>query len=937
MSDHPSDHSSDHHLAAAEPAEPAKPELSKTYEPQAIEPRWYDEWMARGYFHADASAPKAPFAMVIPPPNVTGALHMGHALGDTIEDIFTRWKRMAAYNAMWLPGTDHAGIATQMVVERDLREREQKSRHDIGREEFVKRVWAWRESKGDQILGQLKKLGCSLDWSRLKFTMEPSYSAAVMEAFVRLYEEGLIYRARRLINWCVSCRTALSDLEVEYDEGAQGELYEFAYPLEDGSGEVVVATTRPETMLGDTAVAVHPDDPRHKAKIGRTIKHPITGRTFAIIGDAVLVDPKFGTGAVKVTPAHDPNDFECGLRHDLPMISIFDAAGAVTADGAPAPQASEFLGMDRFKARKAIKARLAELGLARGSKPHVHSVGHCQRCETVVEPMLSLQWFVKMEPLAKPAIEAVEQGKTKFVPESWSKTFFHWMHNIRDWCISRQLWWGHRIPVWYCAKCSEMTVARTTPAACSHCGSAELTQDEDVLDTWFSSWLWPFATLGWPGETRELKTFYPTTMLETGYDILFFWVARMLMAGLHFMKKVPFRTVYLHTMVTDEKGDKMSKVKGNTIDPVEVIAKHGADPLRFALAWLTTHAAQGKNIKFSMGNVEDARRFANKIWNAARFVLMNLEGFDAERFADRIADGPDRAEFDLPERWILSRVQRAAEEVDKALEEYRVSDAAQAVYHFIWDEICDWYIELAKAALARADASGDGSAKAEARWRIQGALVTALEMAMRLLHPFMPFLTEEIWQQLPKPSGAPQSIMITLYPVRDVRFYDDASEASMALVQKVIVALRGIRAAKGIPSTARITALLAITDDYKKTILEGYKTIIAELGRCREVRVRRSGSSFSGEFSLDRLALALAGDVEVMVSLDGLVDSNEEKIKLEKERVKLVSDRDYLTKKLGNVSFVERAPLDVLDKSRAKLAEVETALATLDKAIERLA
>jgi valyl-tRNA synthetase len=929
MSDHPADPAA-HPAAdpaahpAAVPAAPA--DLPKAYEPQAIEPRWYDEWMVRGYFHADASAPKAPFAIVIPPPNVTGSLHMGHALGVTIEDIFTRWKRMAAYNAMWLPGTDHAGIATQMVVERELRAKEQKSRHDIGREEFVKRIWTWRETTGDRILEQLKKLGCSLDWARTKFTMEPGYSAAVMEAFVRLYEEGLIYRAKRLINWCVSCRTALSDLEVDYDEGVQGELYEFAYPLEDGSGEVVVATTRPETMLGDTAVAVHPDDPRHQDKIGRTIKHPITGRIFPIVADAILVDPKFGTGAVKVTPAHDPNDFETGVRHGLPMISIFDDKGVVTAEG------GAFAGLDRFKARKAVKARLAELGLERGSKPHVHAVGHCQRCETVVEPMLSTQWFVKMEPLAKPAIEAVEQGKTKFVPESWSKTFFHWMNNIRDWCISRQLWWGHRIPVWYCAQCREMTVARTTPSACSHCGSTELTQDEDVLDTWFSSWLWPFATLGWPAETRELKTFYPTTMLDTGYDILFFWVARMMMAGLHFMKKVPFRTVYLHTMVTDEKGDKMSKVKGNTIDPLDVIAKHGADPLRFALAWLTTQAAQGKNIKFSVGNVEDARRFANKIWNASRFVLKNLEGFDAERFADRIADGADRAEFDLPERWILSRVQRAAEEVDKALEEYRISDAAQAVYHFIWDEVCDWYIELAKAALARGD-----NPDADARWKIQGALVTALETAMRLLHPFMPFLTEEIWQQLPKPSGAPQSIMITLYPVRDVRFYDDASEASMALVQKVIVALRTIRADKNIPSATRVKVLLSVNDDYKKTILEGYKTIIAEQGRCSEVRVRRSGSSFSGELSLDRVATALAGDVEVMVPIEGLVDSGEEKLKLERDRAKLVSDRDYLIKKLADPRFVERAPPHVLDKDRGKLAEVETALGKLEQALGRLA
>jgi valyl-tRNA synthetase len=899
-------------------------ERPKNYDPKEIEPRWYAEWMARGYFHGDAAAPKAPFSIVIPPPNVTGSLHMGHALGTTIEDIFTRWRRMAAYNAMWLPGTDHAGIATQLVVERELREKEKKSRHDIGRTAFIERVWDWRKRTGDRILEQLKRMGASLDWERTTFTMDPPYSAAVIEAFVRLHEEGLIYRARRLINWCTSCRTALSDLEVIYDEGVQGELYEFAYPLADGSGEVVVATTRPETMLGDTAVAVHPDDPRHRSKIGKMVRHPLVNREFPIIADAILVDPKFGTGAVKVTPAHDPNDFETGQRHKLPMISIFDEAGIVNAEG------GEFAGMDRFKARKAVKAKLKELGLERGSKPHVHAVGHCERCETVVEPMLSTQWFVKMEPLAKPAIEAVEQGKTKFVPESWSKTFFHWMHNIRDWCISRQLWWGHRIPAWTCGKCNEITVARTTPAACSKCGAAELKQDEDVLDTWFSSWLWPFATLGWPNETRELKTFYPTTVLDTGYDILFFWVARMLMAGLHFMKKVPFRTVYLHTLVTDEKGEKMSKVKGNTIDPLDVIEQHGADALRFALAWLTTSAAQGKNIKFAVSNVEDARRFANKIWNATRFAQMNLEGYDPDRFADWIADGPDRAELDLPERWILSRVQRVSEEVDTALEEYRIADAAQAAYHFIWGELCDWYIELAKAGFQRAGTD------VEARSKIQGTLVTVLDTAMRLLHPFMPFLTEEIWQQLPKPSGTPQSIMITLYPVRDVRFHDDASEASMALVQKIIVAIRSIRTERNIPTAARLTALLAINDDYKKTILEGYKTIIAEQAKCGDVRVRRSGASFSGEFVLARTAVAMAGDVEVMVPLEGLVDNKAELGKLIKDKLKLESDIAYVEKKLVDPNYTSRAPAVVVEKDKAKLAEWKAALAKLQAAIDRL-
>ena len=892
-------------------------DLPKTYDPSKLERRWYEEWLSRRYFHADAAAPKAPFSIVIPPPNVTGSLHMGHALGFTIQDVFARWKRMAAYNAMWLPGTDHAGIATQMVVERELKQTEGKTRHDLGREEFVKRIWNWRERYGNRILEQLKALGFSLDWDRLRFTMEPEYSRAVVEAFVRLHEEGLIYRDQRLINWCVSCRTALSDLEVEHDEGAQGELYEFAYPIE-GGGEVVVATTRPETMLGDTAVAVHPDDPRHQAKIGKLIKHPFTGRSFPIIADAILVDPKFGTGAVKVTPAHDPNDFETGQRHDLPRVSILDEAGKVTDEGGP------FAGLDRFEARKKVKEGLKKLGLERGSKLHVHAVGHCDRCGTIVEPLISTQWFVKMEPLARPAIEAVEQGKTRFVPETWSKTYFHWMRNIRDWCISRQLWWGHRIPAWFCDTCAAVNVARQAPAACATCGGTQLRQDEDVLDTWFSSWLWPFATLGWPDETRELRTFYPTTIMETGYDILFFWVARMMMAGLHFMKKVPFRTVYLHTMVTDEKGEKMSKVKGNTIDPLDVVEKHGADPLRFALAWLATHAAQGKNIKFSWSNVEDARRFANKIWNATRFVLMNLEGYDPNRFADRTADGPDAAEFDLPERWILSRVQRAADNINNALDEYRISDASQALYHFIWDEICDWYIELAKTRLG-------GQGGQENLWKVQGALVTALETAMRLLHPFMPFVTEEIWQQLPKPAGAPQSIMITLYPIPDPRFVDDASEASMALVQKVVTTIRSLRTERNVPSSVRSRVILTVADDYKKTILEGYQQIVAEQGRCREVVVRRAGPTPEGA-----LATGLAGDVEVMLLLEATVDTAAERAKLEKERSKLQSDQAFLAKKLANPQFIERAPAAVLEKDRARLAELEAALHRLDGALQRL-
>jgi len=905
----------------ATPESPEAPEsLDKSYDPSRLEKRWYDHWIEKKYFHADEQAPKAPWSMVIPPPNVTGSLHMGHALGCTVEDIFTRWRRMSAYNAMWLPGTDHAGIATQTVVERELMKVEGKTRHDLGREEFIKKVWNWRERSGNRILDQLKALGCSLDWDRLKFTMDPDYSAAVIECFVRLHEEGLIYRAERLINWDVESRTALSDLEVEYKE-IQGELYEFAYPLADGSGELVVATTRTETMLGDTAVAVHPDDPRHKDKIGKMIKHPILGYEFPIIGDATLVDMEFGTGAVKVTPAHDPNDFECGKRHNLKFISILDIAGKINENG------GAFKGLSAKEARKAVKAKLAELGLERGSKTMTHSVGFSQRSDTIVEPMLSTQWFVKMEPLAKPAIAAVEEGKVKFVPEGWSKTYFHWMNNIKDWCISRQLWWGHRVPAWHCADCKAATVARTAPDKCGTCGSTKLTQDEDVLDTWFSSWLWPFATLGWPNETRELKTFYPTSMLDTGYDILFFWVARMIMAGLHFMGKVPFRTVYLHTLVTDEKGEKMSKMKGNVIDPLDIIEKHGADSLRFALAWLTTSASQGKNIKFAIGNVDDARRFANKIWNATRFALMNLGDYDANRFADRTSDGPEGTEFELPERWILSRAQRVSEDVHQALEEFRVADAAQIIYHYIWNEVCDWYIELAKARLSK-DASPE---VAEQRWKVQGALVTALDIAMRLLHPFMPFITEEIWQKLPKPDTAPQSIMITLYPIPDVRFLDEASESSMEMVQRVITAIRSVRAERNIPSISRNAVIITVADDYKKTILDGYKSVVAEQAKCKEITVRRTGAA-----PTDPVAVAMAGDIEVMLILESAADAGAEREKLQKERAKLQRDVEFYNKRLGNEAFVAKAPPEVIEKDKAKLADTQAALLKLDEALLRL-
>ncbi len=800
-------------------------ELPKAYDPAQVEQKWYRFWIEQRYFHADAATPKAPYSIVIPPPNVTGSLHMGHALFVTIQDILIRWRRMGAYNAMWMPGTDHAGIATQMVVERMIQATEGKSRHDLGREEFLSRVWQWKEKHGNRITEQLKVMGASLDWERERFTMDEGLTVAVREAFVRLYDEGLIYRAERLINWCSRCFTALSDLEVEHKE-TTGLIWHIAYPIPGTDQKLVVATTRPETMLGDSAVAVHPEDERFNQLIGKRVTLPLTGRTIPVIGDAILVDREFGTGAVKVTPGHDFNDFETGQRHNLPAISIIDKSGKLN-DAAP----QKYRGLTVQEARAAVLADLEAAGLLVDTKPHNLSVGHCQRCETVVEPLLSLQWFVKTQPLAQPAIEAVEKGTTRFVPESWTKTYMHWMHNIKDWCISRQLWWGHRIPVWYCEK-DHVTVTREKdgPKSCA-CGSSSLRQDEDVLDTWFSSSLWPFSTLGWPEATRELKTFYPTSVMETGHDILFFWVARMMMMGLHFMKKVPFRTVFLHAIVVDEHGDKMSKVKGNVIDPLDVvhgatvdellkkatdalapasalenirksfptgIPPAGADALRFTLAAL---AAQGRNIRLSIPRVEGYRHFANKLWNAARFALMNMTGYDADRFGDALREGSETAALTLADRWILSRLQRTCREVDEALEAYRFNDAAQVMYKFVWTELCDWYIELAKPVLY--DDSNEVMAQRRKR-AAQGCLATALETSCRLLHPIMPFITEEVWQQIPKPTGTPGSIMITMYPVPDPTLIDESAEREMALIQDVTVAVRNLRAEYNVPPSREL-------------------------------------------------------------------------------------------------------------------------------------
>ena len=893
-------------------------DLAKAYDPSDIEPKWYAHWLEQGCFQVDAAAPKAPFSIVFPPPNITGVLHIGHALTVTIQDALVRWKRMSGYNALFLPGTDHAGIATQVVVERDLREREGKSRHDLGREAFMQRVWDWKERHGSRISEQLKVLGASFDWRRERFTMEPDLCRAVREAFVRLHEEDLVYRARRLINWCPRCRTALSDLEVESSD-TQGELFHFAYPLE-GGGEIVVATTRPETMLGDTAVAVHPDDARHRAIVGKQVLHPFVSRPIRVIADALLVDPEFGTGAVKVTPGHDWNDFQAGERNNLEMVNILELDGRLNDEGGP------FAGLDRFAARTRVREELDRLGLARGATPHVASIPRCQRCDTVVEPILSLQWFVRTAPLAGPAIEAVQSGQTRFVPESWTRTYLSWMANLQDWCISRQLWWGHRIPAWYCES-GHITVSRSDPERCAQCGATPIHQDEDVLDTWFSSGLWPFSTLGWPEDKRELRTFYPTSVMETGYDILFFWVARMMMLGLKLVGKVPFRTVVLHSMIVDEAGEKMSKVRGNVIDPLDVTRTQGADALRFALAWMSTPAAQGRPIKMSMHAIEDARHFCNKIWNAARFTLMNLESFDHDRFADALEQGRTGRALGLPERWIVSRLQAATAEVEKALSEYRVQAAAQAIQKFVWHEMCDWYVEIAKPALY--GGTGDQSEDVRRRLLAQGILLQSLETAMRLLHPFMPFLTEEVWQRLPKPASLSGSIVSALYPTADEGLRDAEAERDMEALMRLIAELRNLRAMCNVPPGKRVDGAVVCSGNFERLVAQ-HAALICDLARLSGLRLERQrpadGTLVAGGFA----------DVEVFLDVAGVVDLLSERQRLARELEKRQGELSGIERRLDNPDFLARAPAAVVEKERQKARELREEAERLRRNLEGL-
>ncbi|MBI2390298.1 MAG: valine--tRNA ligase [Deltaproteobacteria bacterium] len=945
-------------MTAPETNQPHKThELAKTYDPRDVEGRWYPWWVEQGLFEGkdDPARSREPFCIVIPPPNVTGSLHCGHALFATIQDVYTRQARMAGKNTLWLPGVDHAGIATQVVVERLLK-REGTDRHALGREKFLERVWKWKEQSGGTIDDQLKVLGSSCDWRRHRFTMDPHMSRAVREAFVRLYQEGLIYRAERLVNWSVGGQTVLSDLEVDSNE-EDGELFEFAYEVADAMGEsIVVATTRPETMLGDTAVAVHPDDPRYQHLIGRQLKHPFVDRRIPVIADSILVDPKFGTGAVKVTPAHDFNDFATGKRHQLPMVNIMNKDGTLNDN------AGEFRGMERFAARKAVKRRLEELGFVKGSKKHRLAVPRCQRTNTVVEPLLSEQWYVKADVLAKPAIEAVQSGKTVIVPEEWTKTYMHWMTNIQDWCISRQLWWGHQIPAWYCGDCRHVTVSRDDAKACEVCKSTNIVQDDDVLDTWFSSGLWPFATLGWPDENAPaLKTFYPTTIMETGFDILFFWVARMMMMGIHFMGDVPFRKIYLHGMVTDEKGDKMSKVKGNVIDPLDVvygieleplvskikdggatdaalktarntypegIPAYGADALRWTLS---TYPPQQRKIPLSIKRIEGGRFLCNKLWNATRFALPMLgvvgargvahesEGNEHDKIAQADLDAPPAPQT-LADRWILSRLSATAAAVQQGIDEFRLDDSTSALYRFFWNELCDWYLELVKPVLSPRE--GAPKVDADAARVTRATLARSLEATLRLMHPFIPFVSEELWQKLPKPSDRPGSIVTAPWPTPGAR--DEAAERDMAALQGAIGAVRTIRTEHEISPAASVHVRLCTDNAELRALLQREEIAIRTLAKVDPLEIVGSGTRPAG------FATSSAGEIEVQVLLKGLVDAAHETARIERELKRIDKDLQGMEKKLSQPAFTEKAPPEVVAEARARLDELKTARARLE-------
>ncbi len=877
-------------------------DLPKAYEFSAVEKKWSRYWEEHKKFQATMEDGKPSYSIVIPPPNVTGVLHVGHALNNTLQDVLIRFKRMQEYNTLWLPGTDHAGIATQNVVERQLAS-ENISRHDIGRRKFIERVWQWKEESGGQIINQLKRLGCSCDWDRERFTMDEGLSRAVREVFTRLYDEGLIYKGDYIINWCPRCHTALADLEVEH-EPTDGKLYNIRYPFTTGDGYLVVATTRPETMLGDTAVAVHPSDERYNELPEKSVVLPLMQRTIPIVFDT-HVERDFGTGALKVTPAHDLNDFEISRRHDLPALKVMDDSGVMTEE------AGDYAGLDRFACRKKVVEDLEKLGLLESIEEYQHGVGHCYRCHTVVEPSLSKQWFVSVKPLAEKAIAAVKEGRTNIYPKTWENTYFDWMYNIRDWCISRQIWWGHQIPAWTCGDCGELIVSNTDPEKCPKCESSNLVQETDVLDTWFSSALWPFSTLGWPEKTQELACFYPTSVLVTSFDILFFWVARMMMMGLHFMGETPFKDVYLHALVRDADGQKMSKSKGNVMDPLLVMDKYGTDALRFTM---TAFAAQGRDIRLSEDRIEGYRHFINKIWNAVRFSLVHIR--DSQPYP---VEEIDTSGLALEHRWILSRTNRTIAEVHRSLNEYRFNDTAHALYQFIWHEFCDWYLEWVKG-----DLYGDDR---EIKNTGQAILFTVLEIIIKLLHPITPFVTEEIWEALP---GERSSIMTEPFPREIAAWNDEEAEDAAALFMGVVTGLRNIRSESGIHPSAHVKGSVVCPDQAKGAILEENLKAILALTRVEDLQIEAEGERPRGAASY------IFNEIEIFVPLTGLVDVEQELAKLEREMDKVALQLKKVEGKLGNSKFLDNAPPEVVAGEKEKQATLSAKLAKVNESMERL-
>ena len=876
-----------------------KKDLPKTYDPKLVESAIYDMWMDNDCFKANPDPDKKPYSIVMPPPNVTGQLHMGHALDSTLQDILTRYKRMEGYSALWLPGTDHAGIATQIKVEEELRVKEGKTRYDLGREKFLERVWAWKEKYGSRIVEQQRKLGVSCDWSRSRFTMDEGCSRAVREAFCEMYDKGLIYKGSRIINWCPHCLTALSDAEVEYVD-KPGHLWYIRYPLSDGSGDIVVATTRPETMMGDTGVAVNPNDEKFQHLIGKTCILPIMNREIPIVGDEYC-EIGFGTGAVKMTPAHDPNDFEVGLRHNLDVIRVIADNGTINENG------GKYNGMDRYECRNALVKDLEEQGYLVKTEPYSHNVGTCYRCHNDVEPLISAQWFVKMKPLAEEAIRVVKDGTIKFVPERFSKTYLNWMENVHDWCISRQLWWGHQIPAWYCDECGHINVSREDPTKCEKCGCTHLTRDEDVLDTWFSSGLWPFSTLGWPDlDSEDLKYWYPTTDMVTGYDIIFFWVARMVVSGMEQMKKEPFKTVFIHGLVRDDKGRKMSKSLGNGIDPLEMAEKCGADALRFNLI---TGNSPGNDMRFYVEKCEAMRNFANKIWNASRYVLMNLTVEETGL--------PDAADLEIEDKWVLTKLNTLIKEVTENMDAYELGVASAKVYDFIWDTYCDWYIELTKARLY-----GENEKSKLAALKV---LVYVLDQFLRLLHPFMPFITEEIWQAIPHEG---KFLMLADWPKYDESLNFGAEAAHMESVMNAIRSIRNRRAEMNVPPSKKST-LYVVSD--KGEIFRQGEGFICRLAYADKVIICENDPE-----GHENMVCVVTNDAKLYIPLEELIDFEKELARLEKEKANCLKQIAMFEGKLSNEAFVSRAPEKVVAEQREKLEKNRALLAQLEESEKRL-